>query len=74
MQIFIDSFSVCSRKMALPILHNSPARLPIFVIVRRKSYSHGVRLHFIAMRRFGRLPNPSQISPCEASAHDFGGG
>jgi hypothetical protein len=29
-----------------------------------------VRLHCLAVRRFARLPNPSQIWLCEASHHD----
>jgi hypothetical protein len=36
----------------------------------KKTYFHGVRLHCIAIRRFARLPNPSQIWLCEASHHD----
>ncbi len=37
----------------------------------KKTYFHGVRLHVIAEKRFERLPNPSQIWLCEASAHDL---
>lgn len=36
----------------------------------KKTYFHGVRLHCLAMKRFARLPNPSQIWLCEASHHD----
>jgi hypothetical protein len=36
----------------------------------KKTRFHGVRLHFIAQRRSGRLPSPSQIWMCEASHHD----
>ncbi len=37
----------------------------------KKTYFHGLRLHCIAMKRFARLPNPSQIWLCEASHHDL---
>jgi hypothetical protein len=37
----------------------------------KKTYFHGVRLHVIAERRFGRLPNPTQIWLCEGSHHDL---
>lgn len=37
----------------------------------KKTYFHGVRLHCIAMRRFARLPNPTQIWLCQASHHDL---
>lgn len=36
----------------------------------KKTYFHGVRLHTIAMKRFGQLPLPSQLWVCEASHHD----
>lgn len=36
----------------------------------KKTYFHGIRLHCLAMRRFARLPNPSQIWLGEASHHD----
>jgi Transposase DDE domain len=36
----------------------------------KNTYFHGVRLHTIAMKRFARLPNPSQIWLCEASVDD----
>jgi hypothetical protein len=36
----------------------------------KKTRFHGIRLHFIAARRSGRLPNPNQVWLCEASAHD----
>jgi hypothetical protein len=36
----------------------------------KKTYFHGVRLHCLAVRRFARLPSPSQIWLCEASDHD----
>lgn len=37
----------------------------------KKTYFHGVRLHTIAMKRFEKLPSPSQIWLCEASHHDL---
>jgi hypothetical protein len=37
----------------------------------KKTYFHSVRLHVIAERRFGRLPNPTQIWLAQASAHDL---
>ena len=37
----------------------------------KKTYFHGVRLHTIAMKRFEKLPSPSQIRLCEASHHDL---
>lgn len=37
----------------------------------KKTYFHGVRLHCIAMKRFARLPTPSQIWLCQASVHDL---
>ncbi len=36
----------------------------------KKTYFHGVRLHYLAERRFAQLPNPTQIWLCEASHHD----
>jgi hypothetical protein len=36
----------------------------------KKTRFHGVRLHWIAQRRPGRLPLPSQVWLCEASHHD----
>lgn len=36
----------------------------------KKTYFHGIRLHTIAQRRFGQLPNPSQIWLTQASHHD----
>jgi hypothetical protein len=36
----------------------------------KKTCFHGVRLHLIAHRRTGRLPPPSQVWLCAASAHD----
>jgi hypothetical protein len=36
----------------------------------KKTRFHGVRLHWIAQRRQGRLPLPSQVWLCEASHHD----
>ena len=37
----------------------------------KKTYFHGVRLHVIAMRRFSKMPNPTQIWLCQASIHDL---
>ena len=37
----------------------------------KKTYFHGLRLHCIAMKRFGCLPSPSQIWLCAASHHDL---
>jgi hypothetical protein len=36
----------------------------------KKTYFHGVRLHYLTERRFAQLPNPTQIWLCEASHHD----
>ena len=36
----------------------------------KKTRFHGVRLHWIAQRRSGRLPLPSHVWLCEASHHD----
>ena len=36
----------------------------------KKTRFHGLRLHIIAQRRFGRLPLPLQVWLCEASHHD----
>jgi hypothetical protein len=36
----------------------------------KKTRFHGVRLHWIAQRRAGRLPLPSQVWLCGASHHD----
>lgn len=36
----------------------------------KKCRFHGVRLHFLAQRKSGRLPTPAQVWLCEASHHD----
>lgn len=36
----------------------------------KKTRFHGLRLHFLAQRRTGRLPLPSQVWLCGASHHD----
>ena len=36
----------------------------------KKTYFHGVRLHFIGKRRVGKMPNPKEIWLCEASLYD----
>ncbi len=36
----------------------------------KKTRFHGVRLHFIAQRKSGRVPRPSQVWLCAASHHD----
>ncbi len=37
----------------------------------KRTYFHGVRLHTIAQRRFGRIPLPDQIWLREGSCHDL---
>ncbi len=37
----------------------------------KKTYFHGVRLHVIAMKRFEKLPSPTQLWLVEASHHDL---
>ena len=36
----------------------------------KKTYFHGVRLHFIGQRRVGKMPNPKEIWLTEASLYD----
>ncbi len=36
----------------------------------KKTFFHGVRLHFIAARRFQKMPSPCQVWLCEGSLYD----